>query len=120
MVKIDSVGWLKIKVKGVKYHQALISGGKVFERDDKKLRELFNTTHRLGDWEEELLLAGKPEIIIIGSGWQGVLKMDPQFQEQCAKANVKLQVLLTPKAVRQYNKLIDKGKKVNALIHTTC
>lgn len=120
MPKIDSVSWGKVKVDGKEYHQALVIGDKVFERDKPKLETLFGTTHEIGDWEQELLLSGKPEIIVIGSGFNGVLKINPKFENQISKLEIEPKIDLTPRAVAEYNRLVSQGRRVNALIHTTC
>lgn len=120
MPKIDKLSWAKIKVDGKDYHQVLLVGDKVIPRDVNKLNKLFGTTHGIGNWEKEELLSNKPEIIIIGNGWSGVLKVEEEFKEKCKKAGIDLRILLTQSAVAEYNRLIEKKKKVNALIHTTC
>lgn len=120
MPKIDKLSWAKIKVDGKDYHQVLLVGDEVIPRDVNKLESLFGTTHQIGDWEKEKLLSNQPEIIVIGNGWNGVLKVDEEFKAKCAKAGVALRILLTQPAVAEYNRLIEKGRKVNALIHTTC
>ena len=120
MPKIDQVKWGNVWVDKKKYHQVLIIGKKVLERDSKKLRELFNTTHEIGDWEKKLLVSGKPEIILIANGWDGVLKVRPEIKKEIKDKGIELKVLLTNQAVEEYNRLTREGKKVNALIHTTC
>ncbi len=119
-MKIDSVSWGKVKVNGQQYHQALIVGNEVVERDKSRLESLFKTTHAIGDWEQEKLLSGNPEIILVASGWGGALRVDKRFADELAQKGIDLQVVLTPKVVAEYNLLVSKGKKVNALIHTTC
>jgi len=120
MVKIDSVEWGEIWVDGKQYHQVLIVGEEVFERDSEKLHQLFGTTHKTGKWEEEMLLEGKPEVIVIGNGWDGVLQVTENFKLKIEKLGITLKILRTSEAVREYNKLAEEGKRVNALIHTTC
>lgn len=127
MVRIDKVEWGKIEVNGQEFRQVLIVGNKVWERESEKLQQLFDTSHKIGDWEEELLFSGKPEIIIIGNGFDGVLEVSEKFkarlaarQVQSSKLGIELKILKTPPAVGEYNRLIGEGKKVNALIHTTC
>jgi len=120
MLKVDSVSWGKVKVDGKVYHQVLIVGDKVIERDKPKLETLFSTTHEIGDWEQKLLLSGEPEIILIASGFGGVLKISSKLKVKIEKLGIELKILLTPKAVDEYNRLIAQGYKVNALIHTTC
>jgi len=129
MLKIDKVEWGKMEIKGKKYGQVLIVGNQIFERDSEKLHQLFDTTHKIGDWEVEKLFSDNPELIIIGTGWAGVLGVSSkallrgipsEYKVQSAKLGIELKILKTPKAVKEYNKLTGEGKKVNALIHTTC
>ena len=120
MVKIEKISWGKVKVNNKDYHQVLIIGGEVLERDKIKLETLFGTTHKIGEWEQELLLSKNPDIILIASGWSGILKLDEEFKNLVARHGVELRVVLTPEVVKKYNHLIAEGKKVNCLIHTTC
>lgn len=120
MPKIDFVEWGEIWVDGKQYHQVLIVGKKVFERDSEKLHQLFGTTHKIGDWEEKMLLGGKPEVIIIGNGWDGAMEISSKLKVKSEKLGITLKILRTPEAVEEYNQLVKEGKKVNALIHTTC
>lgn len=120
MIKIDKVEWGKIEINGKKYGQVLIVGDQVIERDSEKLHQLFDTTHKIGDWEIEKLFSGNPELIVIGTGWTEVLKVSEELKAKSEKLQIELRALRTPKAVEEYNKFTGEGKKVNALIHTTC
>ena len=120
MPKIDKVSWGKVKVDGQQYHQVLIVGGRAMEREKPKLEKLFGTTHKIGDWEQKLLLSGQPEVILIANGWSGVLKIDEEFKKKVESAGIELRIVLTPKAVEEYNRLVKERKQINALIHTTC
>lgn len=120
MPKINKVSWGKVRIDGQGYHQVLLVGDEVIERESDKLHELFGTTHQIGKWEKEKLLSGDPEIILIASGWSGLVKIDEEFKNRLKEKDIELQVILTPKVVERYNQLIKEGKRVNALIHTTC
>ena len=120
MPKIDKVSWAKVKVDGQDYHQVIIVGDQVLEREKKKLNSLFGTTHEIGDWEQALLLSQKPEVVLIANGWSGVLKVKEAFKKKLAEVGIELRIVLTPKVAKEYDRLIKEGKKVNALIHTTC
>ena len=120
MVKIEKVSWGKVKVNGKIYHQVLLIGDQVLERDKDKLETLFGTTHQIGNWEEDLLFSKNPDIILIASGWNGVLKVSQNFKARSAKLGIELKVVLTGKVVSKYNQLVSQGKQVNVLIHTTC
>ena len=118
--RIEKVSWGKVKIDGKTYHQVLIVGSEVFERDKPKLETLFGTTHQLGDWEKEKLVAGNPELILVASGWSGLLKIDPEFENLVRTKEIELRVVLTPKVISEYNQLLKDKKRVNVLIHTTC
>lgn len=120
MPKIDQVAWAKVIIDRQEYWQALIIGEKVIPRAVKQIKKEHQTDHLVTDKEQALLLSDKPEVILIANGWNGVLKVDDIFKKKAAKAGVELKVVLTPKVVKEYNQLIQAGKQVNALIHTTC
>jgi len=120
MTKIDSVGWGNVVIDGQKFDQVVISGEKVIRREVEKLEKLFGTTHVVADWEQKLLMEGNPEIIILSSGQGGVMEISQEVKEKLAKPGAEIKILLTPQAVSEFNRLTSEGKKVNALIHTTC
>ena len=119
MPKIDSTKFGSITINGIKYSQILIIGNEVIQRDEKALREEFGTTHYISEKEQKKLLSKNPEIIIIGTGAQGVLKTFPEFDKKIAEKGIKLIKLKTLLAAEKYNQ-ISEQKRVNTLIHTTC
>ncbi len=120
MIQIDKVEWGKIVVDNREYRQVLIIGDEVFERDSEKLHQLFKTTHRIGDWEEKKLFSNQPEVIVIGTGFDGVLEVREEIKVKSAELGIELKILKTPQVIDEYNQLVKEGKRVNALIHTTC
>lgn len=120
MVKIDKVIWGKVKVNGQEHQQVLIVGDQVMERETDKLHRLFKTTHQIGDWERELLMSQKPDVILIANGWSGVLKVSEDFKKKLSDQKIELKIVLTSKVADEYEKLLQAGKRVNVLIHTTC
>lgn len=119
-IHIDSCGWGNVVIDGQKFDQVIISGEKVIRREVEKLENLFGTTHQIGDWEIEELLSGNPETIILSSGQGGVMEISQEVKEKLASSGAEIKILLTPQAVSEFNKLSFEGKRVNALIHTTC
>lgn len=120
MPKIEKVSWAKIRINGQDYWQVLIIGEKVISREIEKIKKKYGTDHVISVEEQKLLLSGKPEVVLVANGWSGLLKMGDGFKKKVEKAGVKLRVVLTPKIVEEYNRLGKEGKKINALIHTTC
>ena len=122
MLYIDSTQFGEVVVDNKKYHQVLIIGDKVEERDWEKLKKLFDTTHKIGDWEIKELISNNPEIIIIGTGQNGAMASEEPAANLRKQAGESIEIIMaeTPKAIETYNEKVKSGKKVNALIHTTC
>jgi hypothetical protein len=120
MPHIDSTQFGEITIDDKKYHQVLIVGDSIEERDYKKLKELFETSHKIGDWEIEKLLSNNPEVIVIGTGQNGAFVIDAETTKKLQISGAQIISDITPKAIEAYNERIKLGKKVNALIHTTC
>lgn len=120
MLHINSTKFGEITIDNKKYGQVLIIGNAIFERDEEKLRNLFNTTHQIGDWEIERLLKDNPDIVLVGTGQSGALQVKDNFLERMQKAGVEMIAATTPEAIKIYNKKAKQDKRVNALIHTTC
>ena len=120
MPYINSTSFGEIVIDNKKYGQVIIVGDQIEERDWEMLEKTFGTTHRLGDWEKEKLLEDDPQIIIVGTGQEGVLKVDSSFIDLLKKKGIEFYIVPTPQAVKIYNEKIQEKKKINALIHTTC
>lgn len=120
MLHIDETQFGEITIDKKKYHQVLIAGDKIEERDYKKLKELFDTAHKIGDWEIEELLSNNPEVIVIGTGQNGAMTVDDESAKKLKAISTEVIIAKTPEAIEIYNDRVKLGKKVNALIHTTC
>lgn len=120
MPHIDSTQFGEVVINGKKYNQVLIIENSVVERDYEKLKKLFNTSHKIGDWETKALLEKNPEIIVIGTGQDGKLEVDKDFIDKIKRKGVETIAEITPEAIKTYNEKVKSGKRVNALIHTTC
>jgi len=117
---INSTEFGSITIDNIKYSQVLILENRVIERDYNKLKELFGTSHKIGDWEFNELIGGKPEVILIGTGEQGMLVVEDKVIHAIRDMGVEFIIEKTPIAINIYNERVRSGKKINALIHTTC
>lgn len=120
MPKIEEASWAKAKIDGQDYWQVLLIGEKIIPREVEKVKQEYGTDHVVADWEQKLLLSGNPEVVLVASGWTGLLRVDDEFKKKVEDAGIELRVVLTPRVVKEYNRLVKEGKRVNALIHTTC
>jgi hypothetical protein len=84
------------------------------------LREEKNHTISLNEAREILnksITGTDTDILIIGTGYEGKVKVDSRIFNATF---VPIEVMPTPKALKKFNELKDKGKKVAAIIHSTC
>ena len=73
--------------------------------------------HFVGLAEIEPLLRERPDVLIIGTGYDNMVQVE---KEILAMSAVQVLALPTPQAVRRYNELRSEGKRVTAIIHSTC
>lgn len=117
---IEEIKFGSITIDGRKFGQVLIIDGDIIERDRDFLEKEFGTTHKISHLEGDKLLEAQPEYILIGNGLNSAMKVEPQMLEHLQKSGVKILVLQSPIAISKYNDLVKQGRRVNALIHTTC
>ena len=65
------------------------------------------------------LLDYNPEVLIIGRGKSGMMKVSDRVQNEIRKLGIELITANTNEAVERYNKIAGKKKTVAAL-HLTC
>ena len=58
--------------------------------------------------------------IVLSRGVQAVLQIKPEVTEHLKSLGKTVHVAQTPEAANLYNKLYSEGKKVGALLHSTC
>lgn len=113
-MKINSYSFGKIKIDGRIYtSDVIISENAVpinWQRQDSHLLQIDDV---------EKIIAANPTRVIIGTGFLGLMKVDPEIKTIFMKNNIKLQVEKTKRAVKMYNSLKNKENVVAAL-HITC
>lgn len=77
------------------------------------------TGHRLSLRDIEDVFHESPEVLIIGSGFYGLMKVEEEVKEQTRTQGIMLIVEKTQKAVQSYNELAPKKKTIGAF-HLTC
>jgi len=114
-----SIEWGKISFDGSSLRDILFIEGRVAERDYERIKTKYGTGHVVDLDEAKLLLKGNPWEVIIGTGYEGLLKLNPDA-EALLKQRTALTVMLSPQAIDSLNEKLRKKERVNALIHTTC
>ena len=113
-MKINSYSFGKIKIDGRIYESDVIISANavptIWERSD---------SHHLQIEDVEKIIAVKPARVIIGTGFLGLMKVDPEIKALLLKNHIKLHVEKTKRAVKIYNSYNEKENVVAAL-HITC
>ncbi len=77
--------------------------------------------HKLVPVDLPTLTYNKPEILIIGQGKFGFMKVTEEFKTYAKKLKVELIVEPTEVAIEKYNQLWQTGRKnIIAALHLTC
>lgn len=78
--------------------------------------------HLLQIEDLENILKEDPDILVIGTGAMGVMKVPPELKEQLRNKNIQLHIEQTAAAVETFNAFnsADKSKKIIAAFHLTC
>ena len=74
-------------------------------------------SHFISIDEVEPLLSPDIEILVIGTGWHGAVRVDPAVQEI---EGIEVHILRTPAAFELFNELVSSGRRVALVAHSTC
>jgi hypothetical protein len=79
-----------------------------------------NNSHilRIDDLRE--VIEFKPELLILGTGSSGRMRMEPATKDGLRQEGIKFIEKLTGKAIKLFNKETAKGTKVVGAFHLTC
>ena len=66
------------------------------------------------------VVAARPDVIVVGTGSFGILKVPEETRRSLAERGIGLVIERTAKAVVVYNELREQGRNVIAALHLTC
>ncbi|NIU38742.1 hypothetical protein GWN65_01875 [Candidatus Bathyarchaeota archaeon] len=75
--------------------------------------------HRLSLEDLQEVFEVKPEVLVIGTGYSGLMKVPQAVRDYVATKNIELVVEKTGRACQTYNHLCQ-SKRVLAAFHLTC
>jgi hypothetical protein len=76
--------------------------------------------HRLLPSDIEEVLNAQPDVLVIGTGYAGVLSVPKEIAAHIANQGIEVMVERTSKAVELFNSLQGTNKYVIAALHITC
>jgi len=98
-----------------------IIDGKQYEYDIKIINNKISFWHDHGLNLDDVkdLAAAKPSIIIIGTGYSGVIQVSQDIIDYIKKKKIKLIIKKTKEACEEFNRL-NGEKKTAVILHGTC
>ena len=111
---IDSYQFGQIVINGKQY-----SSDVVIFPDRVKDNWWRKTGHELCVKDIAEVIADNPEVLVVGTGASGLMKVLPEVEQAAQAQGIKLIVETTDKACNTYNQLCHSQKLVAAL-HITC
>ena len=111
-MKVDSYSFGEIVIDGKRYTSDVI----VFKYRVKSWWR--KEGHRLQVEDIKNVLEEKPDILIVGTGAYGVMKIDDEVREKLREERIKLIEENSKQACEEFNKIKDEN--VVLAIHLTC
>jgi hypothetical protein len=122
-------GGKMVKVDNLKFG-SIVVGGKEYQRDififpDGSVKERKGGFGMFGDHaitkaEIEKLVEANPDTIVVGTGTSDAAGLVSEAKAYAQQSKAELLSLSSFEAIERFNKLVDEGKRVAALIHITC
>lgn len=118
-MKIDGTEFGSITIDGETYpHDVLIRlSGEVRKRKKKLSKKYYGTSHIVSLEEAEFVYEKGSDLLIVGTGQNGNLRLSPEAAAFFADKGCKVLAEPTPRAIVTFNR--TKGDKA-ALFHVTC
>jgi len=112
---IDSYDFGRIVIDGKKYtSDVIIFPNRVMSGWWRK------EGHQLYVNDLSEVLKEKVEVLVVGTGYSGLMKVSVETRDFIKKEGFELIIQPTQEACKTYNGLVKSGKKVVAALHLTC
>lgn len=80
----------------------------------------YTSHHKILPEDVKDLVEASPEIIILGTGFEGACKVQPETIKYLEENNIKFLIKQTSIACSDFNRLMNSKRKVFAILHATC
>jgi hypothetical protein len=121
-MRIDSYSFGVMKVGGTEYRGDLIVFASRGAGGPDKVRSNWwrKEGHSLAVEDLDDVLAFKPDILVIGKGASGLMKVPASTEEALHENGIEIVAAKTGQAWGIFNEQVEKGKKVVGAFHLTC
>lgn len=117
---------MKLIIDGYSFGRMTV-GGKEFTSDliiyqDGRIKSDWwrEQGHNLLPEDIAMILDSGPEMLVIGTGAMGLMKVSEALFNMCERHGIEVKVSRTASAVKQFNNAKKEGKIVAACFHLTC
>ena len=107
----------------IEYHFGSFSiNGRLYNHDIKVIdgQVKYWKNHHLDLKDVHDAIMAKPEIIVIGTGASGAIEVSQEIKDYVEQNKIQLIILTTQEAVKKFNALEKRKRKVAAILHSTC
>ncbi|MGV9198943.1 MAG: MTH938/NDUFAF3 family protein [Promethearchaeia archaeon] len=124
-MKFNKSSFGSVTIDGKKYNNDvyLYPDGRL-EKRDKSHSPRIEGHRSLSIWELQKVTETTPHVLLIGTGQSGVLPFTRKAKEWIKtakdKKNVEIIIEKTPDILEKTNHVLNSGKKVAGIFHTTC
>jgi hypothetical protein len=118
-VRIERSEFGSITIDGKTYDHDVTIGlsGRVRKRKKKLSKRQYGTSHVLSKEEAKTVFEKGCDLIVIGSGQEGNVRLSPEAETYFAKKGCKVLLQPTQEAIQSFNR---SAKRKIALMHVTC
>lgn len=116
---IDHSEFGSITIDGKTYRHDVTMGlsGHVKKRHNSLSKDIYGTSHVISEAEAKEVFEKGSELLIVGSGQEGNLRLSQEAENYLVKEGCEVLVQPTQEAIKTFNR--RHGHKI-ALIHVTC
>ena len=111
---IEEYGFGEIRVSGMTYHSDVI-----IYPDHVDSKWWRKEGHSLDMEDIKQVIDASPEVIIVGTGRPGLMKVPEKTLDEIRKLNIVAIVMPTEQACKEYNRIAPERKTI-ACLHLTC
>ena len=110
-------GWVTVNGQQLSRDLWVFADGTWRERDRGLAENITGSNHLVPPAEVELLLAGSPEVLVVGTGMYGSLTLTAEAGGLLEERKVRAECLPSPEAVARFGELTCPRA---LLLHVTC
>ncbi|MFH0956409.1 MAG: MTH938/NDUFAF3 family protein [Candidatus Aenigmatarchaeota archaeon] len=111
------------RIDGTKFGEITING-KPYDSDVTVYwdgRVTFRAKEHVIELGEFLtVLRADPNVLVVGTGQTGIVKISPEVAQWAGDKNVSVYADTTPRALQMFNAFVAEGRKVVGIFHVTC